>query len=303
MTDAPRLATRHSRDFVAGWRSAWRDVFRWRREGPFTVVPSLLGSPVFAYLPGLSYSDLTGAEAERMARDTQGRSFNIRLLGAPEAAEGLADGAAAVLRLNLAAVRHDVDTVWNQILTRSGRKSVRRARKAGLVASEETGAAALNTLCAMVRMALSRHGMPMLPAVLFDALVAEMGARVLVVRGADGRPLASLLWLRDGPLAWVPWSGGELRPDNPVSLLFWTLIEQALNDGADIVDFGRSAKGHGAWHFKRQFGATPVPVAWLSDKPADVYRRYRLAQRAWRALPLALTDRLGPKVCRFLPDY
>ena len=303
-TPAALLGARHSRDFVAAWRSVWCGVFGWRREGPFAAVPSPLGSRALAYVPGLSYTDLTVAEAGEMAREARGRRFNVRALGAPEAAEGLADGAAAVLRLNLAAHGHDIETVW-RALPPTCRNRVRKARAAGLAASEEAGAAGLHAFHAMLRMALARHGAPMPPAALFDALAAEMGARMLVARGADGQPRASLLWLRDGPLAWVPWvgGGGGQSREPAGNLLFWTWIEQALSEGAGVADFGRSAKGQGTWAFKRSFGATPVPVAWLSDKPANLHRRYALAQRAWLALPNAVADRMGPKACRYLADY
>ena len=52
------------------------------RAGRFAVVPSLLGGPPLAYLPGLNYSDLIAVEAREMA----GRSFNIRALTAPHLA-------------------------------------------------------------------------------------------------------------------------------------------------------------------------------------------------------------------------
>ena len=303
VTAAACLATPHSAGFVAGWRAVWCSVFGWRCEGRFAAVPTLLGSRTLAYLPGLSYSDLAGGEAKQLAQEAQGRSFNIRVLGAPQPAHELPDGAPTVLRINLAGFGHAGAQIWERGLSRAARYRVRRARKAGLVAAEEAGSAAQKAFRAMLRLANARHGAPMLPQALFEALASELGARLLVVRGADRRPQAGLLWLRDGPLAWVPWSGAQRHAESPGNLLFWAMIEQALNDGADILDLGRSAVGHGSYRFKRSFGAAPVPVHWLSDKPANLYDRYMLAQRAWRALPLGLADRLGPTVCRYLADY
>ena len=62
------LSATHSSGFVAAWRSAFCSVYRWRREGRFAVVPSLPGRPVFAYLPGLNYSDLNAIDAQALAR-------------------------------------------------------------------------------------------------------------------------------------------------------------------------------------------------------------------------------------------
>ena len=302
MTVGSRLIAGHSPDFVAAWRSVFCDVYRWRREGRFAVVPSLPGTPVFAYLPGLNYSDLDAARARELAREMAGRSFNIRALKAPHGEPP--PGAPAVLRIDLAAFGHDREVVWEQGLNRAARKAVRRARKAGLTTSEESGPAAMEAFCGLLSATLARHGAPIMPRALFEALVGELDARILVVRnGADGEALASLLWLRDGPLVWVPWSGSRLRADNPGNLLFWVMIEQALNEGAAVVDFGRSATGDGAYRFKRGFGTTPIPVLWLSDKPTDLYRRYAPAQKLWRKLPKVVTAGLGPRLCRYLADY
>lgn len=297
-----RLSQAHSPDFVAAWRSVYCDVYGWRQEGRFAVVPSLLGAPVYACVPGLDYSDLTAAEAQALAREMAGRSFNIRALTAiPEA---LPPGAPAVLKVDLAAFGHDRKAVWKQVLNRSARRGIERARKAGLRVSEEAGPAAVKTFSGLLFAALSRHGAPIMPVALFESVIDEFDARILVVRnGADGEALASLLWLRDGRIAWVPWSGMRLDPDGSGDLLFWTMMEQALNEGADIVDFGRSAVGDGVCRFKQKFGAVPVPVLWLSDKRTEPYRRYALAQRLWRRLPKAVIAGLGPRLCRYLADY
>ena len=296
-----RLAAGHSADFVAAWRSVHCDIYHWQRQDRFAVVPSLFGAPTFAYLPGLNYADLNVAQARGLAGEMAGRSFNIRTLTEPQG-EPPPD-TPAVLRVDLAAFGNDRDAIWKQALRRAKRKAVRRARKAGLTSAEETGPAALRAFRGLLSATLVRHGAPLMPAALFDALIGEMGARILVVRDTKGEARASLLWLRDGPLAWVPWSGSLLSSDCPGDLLFWHLLEQALSEGADIVDFGRSSVGSGTYWFKQGFGAVPIPVLWLSDKSSDLYSRYALAQKLWRTLPQVVTDNIGPRLCRYLADY
>lgn len=293
-----QLIAGHSPDFVAAWRSVFCGVYRWRREGRFAIVPSFLGAPVFAYLPGLDYTDLNAADARELAREMAGRAFNVRALTA--AGEETPAGSPAVFRVDLAAFGHDRESVWRHALRK--KKPVRRARKAGLRCGEETGPAAAATLFRLVSENLARHGAPLAPAALFEALTRVFEARILVVRGRAGEALASLLWLRDGPLAWVPFSGMVHSADCPGDLLFWTMMEQALCEGADIVDFGRSPVDSGSCRFKQKFGAVPVPVLWLSDRPFDLYRRYAPAQKLWRALPGFVTRGLGPRVRRRLAD-
>lgn len=294
-----RLIAGHSPDFVAAWRSVFCDVYRWRREGRFAVVPSLLGTPVFACLPGLDYIDLNAADARDLARGMAGRAFNVRVLTAGEEPPA---GSPAVLRVDLAAFGRDRESVWKQALRMNRRGGVRRARKAGLRCGEEAGPAAAATLFRLVSETLARHGAPLAPAALFEALTRAFEARILVVRGRAGDALASLLWLRDGPLAWTPFWGMARGADRPGDLLIWTMMEQALREGADVVDFGRSPVGGGGYRFKREFGAAPVPVLWLSDRPFDLYRRYASAQKLWRALPGFVTRGLGPRLRRRLAD-
>ena len=142
----------------------------------------------------------------------------------------------------------------------------------------------------------------MRPAALFKALVDGLDARILVVRDADGGAVASLLMFLDGPVAWVPWIGA-LRRTGASDLLYWALIEDALTSGADILDFGRAPVGGGVYRFKRKFGAEPVRVLWLSDKPQDIYARYALPQKLYRALPNVVADAVGPRLCRYLAEY
>lgn len=297
---AGRLLAGHSPDFVAAWRSMFCDVYRWRREGRFAVVPALPGAPVFAYLPGLDYTDLNAADARELARGMAGRAFNVRALTA--AGEEPPAGSPAVLRVDFAAFGRDLESVWKQALHKKRRGGVRRARKAGLRCGEETGPAAVATLFRLAAESLARHGAPLAPAALLEAVTRAFKARILVVRGRAGEALASLLWLRDGPLAWTPFGGMAHSADCPGDLLLWTMMEQALREGADVVDFGRSPVGGGSFRFKREFGAVPVPILWLSDRPFDLYRRYAPAQKLWRALPGFVARGLGPRVRRRLAD-
>ena len=306
---ATNLSLRHGADFVEEWGAVWRRVYRWRREGRFTVVPSLFGAPVRSYLPGLNSSDLEVEEARALALEIGGGGGggggggHLRALGRVEPEEALPPGVPVVSRLDLAAFGHDRDAIWKRGLGHVARKFVRRARRRYEV-SEESGPEGFAALMAMLALAFDRHGSPLPPAVLFGALLSALDGRVPVVRDRESGAVAgAALWFRDGPLAWVPWLGAHRDPYLPARLLSWNLIERAANEGVTVLDLGRSCLGSGSYRYKRSFGAAPVPLRWFSDRPADLYRRYAPAQRVWGALPRALTRRLGPRLCRYLADY
>lgn len=297
---ADALLARHSPGFVAAWRSVYCDVYRWRRQGRFAVVPSLVGRPVLGYLPGLSYSDLAPVEARELAAGMGRRAYNIRALAAP-AGPPLA-GAPVVLRIDLKAFGRNPVALWERALTGTARTGVRGARRDGLEVGDETGDGPLGAFLALLSAALGRHGAPMMPARLFRGLIDALDARLLMVRSPDGEPLAGLIWMLDGTLAWIPW--WAMRRDTKAGdMLVWGFVQEALNSGADVVDLGLSPLGSGPHRFKRKFGAVPVPVLWLPEGRRDRYSRYAVASALWRTLPRIATDAIGPRLCRYLADY
>ncbi len=297
------VCRRHSPEFVSAWRSVYCAAYRWRQEGRFAVVPALLRPPVLSYLPGLDHSDLEVAEARALSRELAGRRHSLRVLGAPVPEESLAPGAPVVMRLDLAAGGPDPESRWRGRLRHRTRWALRRAA-ARYAVSEEKGPEGLAAFREMLRLALDRNGAPLPPARLHEALVSELDGRILVARSrADGEVAAAALWFRDGPLAWTPLGGARRAADRPGHRVFGALVEQAAAEGAEVLDFGRSPFGGGSYRFKKQFGAVPAPVLFLSDRPGDLRRRYAPALRIWRGLPRAATVRLGPHLCRYLADY
>ena len=87
-------------------------------------------------------------------------------------------------------------------------------------------------------------------------------------------------------------------------LLYLRMLEFACDNGYGVFDFGRSTPGEGTYRFKEQWGALPVPLHWylisLDGKTIDLNRtitkRFEMAARCWRRLPLAVTKVVGPRI-------
>jgi hypothetical protein len=92
-------------------------------------------------------------------------------------------------------------------------------------------------------------------------------------------------------------------------LLYWRCLETAIEQGYREFDFGRSTVGSGPHRFKRQWGAVEYPCHWHYWLPEGAVMpglnpdnpKYRFAIQAWRRLPLAIANRLGPGIVRNLP--
>lgn len=148
-------------------------------------------------------------------------------------------------------------------------------------------------------------GTPVFPRALFDAVLDRFGADadILTVLHAD-RPVASVLSLYHRGAVMPYWGGGvhAARALRANDVMYFRLMGHARDRGCDRFDFGRSKVASGAFHFKRNWGFEPAPLAyaqWTADgaAPRDVNPlspRYRARIALWQRLPLALANRLGP---------
>jgi FemAB-related protein (PEP-CTERM system-associated) len=98
----------------------------------------------------------------------------------------------------------------------------------------------------------------------------------------------------------------------PSYLIYYDLLEQGAARGFARADLGRSASGSGSYQFKTHFRANVQPLYQCfylnaSSKVPSVGgeragdRHYQLFVQAWRRLPLAVTELLGPRLRARMP--
>jgi lipid II:glycine glycyltransferase (peptidoglycan interpeptide bridge formation enzyme) len=133
---------------------------------------------------------------------------------------------------------------------------------------------------------------------------------VCVHRGEQ--PVAASIVHWRGSWMEVPWASA-LREFNGMAanmLLYWRMLQLAIEQGCARFEFGRCAPGEGTFQFKKQWGAEPSPLVWeywmSSGKPAqfDLHSgesSYGRAAALWRRLPLALSNLIGPRIVRGIP--
>jgi FemAB-related protein (PEP-CTERM system-associated) len=154
-------------------------------------------------------------------------------------------------------------------------------------------------------------GTPVYGKRLFRCVLRQFpGQTELCVVRAGNRAAAAALLLHGQGVTEVP-SASALKEFNKTSanmLLYWQLLERALERGQGVFDFGRSTPDSGTYHFKKQWGAQPQPAEWqyyrrsgaVSDVRPD-NPRYRRLIRLWQRLPVSLTRLLGPAIVRGIP--
>ena len=152
-------------------------------------------------------------------------------------------------------------------------------------------------------------GTPVFPRSLFDAALDALDADILTVRH-QGVPVSSVLsFYHDGAV--MPyWGGGtyaarRLRSNDR---MYYELMCHARRKGCTAFDFGRSKTGTGPYAYKKTWGFEPQPLTYAEwtvpgceardADPLSPQHQSRIA--AWKQLPLAVANRLGPVIARGL---
>lgn len=271
---------------------------------------SLVSVPFSSYGGILAHSDSARsaliAEAERLARELGVRHIEMRQ-GASAEVPWRDSTSKLTMEVSLPS---KADALWNG-LSSGMRNKVRNARKQGL--RVEWGKT--NNVDVFYRI-FARNmrdlGTPVYPRNWFENLTRRMPEDVHIVTLWDeAEPVAAGLVIVHGGIAEFPWSSAlrESRKKYSAVLMYWELLEWAVNNGYHTVDFGRSSPGSGTHEFKRHWGAKERPLHWYywlargteipglhADNP-----KFRLATQVWRRLPVPLANWLGPHIVRAIP--
>jgi FemAB-related protein (PEP-CTERM system-associated) len=202
------------------------------------------------------------------------------------------------------------DALWSAV-DRKVRNQVRKAQKDGLTA--QTGRSELiDDFYAVFSRNMRDLGTPVYAKRLFveTAKLFSEELETYVVR-LGGVPVAAAIALRFKDTVIVPWASSlrEHRQHCPNMLLYWTMLETAVQRGARTFDFGRSTIGAGTHQFKLQWGAQPTPMHWeyvlLTRATAPDHGPYNpkfaAAIAAWQRLPLWFANAVGPAIVRNIP--
>jgi FemAB-related protein (PEP-CTERM system-associated) len=127
----------------------------------------------------------------------------------------------------------------------------------------------------------------------------------------QGRPVTAVLnfHFRDEV---IPYYGGGTREARQLAandFMYWEVMRRSgAERGARMFDFGRSKSGTGAFDFKKNWGFAAQPLHYCYRlKPGATLPehnptnpKYQLMIAAWRRLPLAVANLLGPPIVRGL---
>jgi len=194
-------------------------------------------------------------------------------------------------------------------IPRKQRAMVRKGIANGLVAEADDG---VDRFFALYARNVRHHGTPALPKRFFARLRHEFGGdcEALTVVDREGRALSSVLsfYFRDEVLPYYAGDVPRARDLAANDFKYWELMRRAVARGCKVFDYGRSKIGTGPWHFKKNWGFEPTPLAYeyrLYKRDAvpqnnPLNPKYRLFIAAWKRLPLGVANAIGPFIVRNL---
>jgi len=194
-------------------------------------------------------------------------------------------------------------------IPRKQRAMVRKAIGRGLTGEIDDGVGRFFQLYADN---VHRHGTPPYPRRYFEALRETFGkdCEVLTVLSPQCQPVSGVLsfYFRDEVL---PYYAGDLEAARELAandFKYWELMRRACERGLRVFDYGRSKRDTGSFHFKKNWGFEPTPLAYEyklfkreaipQNNPANP--KYRAMIALWRRLPRSVANALGPSIVRNL---
>jgi len=209
-------------------------------------------------------------------------------------------GSKVTFALELAATP---ELVWRRLDSKV-RNQIRKALNAGLTVSWH-GPEGLDSFYDIFAANMRDLGSPVHGRNFFAAILDVLSdtAKLILVHH-EGQAIGGGLCLSFKDTVTMPWASSRREHFSkcPNNLLYWEVIQRSCKDGFRRFDFGRSSRGSGTYHFKKQWGATEQPLAWeiggkASRRGAPLQstdRAYALGARIWKSLPVSITRLCGP---------
>ena len=271
---------------------------------------SLVSIPFFSYGGVLTRND-QAKEALLERASALGRELgvaHIELRQGDECSTSWGSSASRVtMEIHLPAT---ADEFWKK-LSGGVRNKIRQGQKADFQI-EWGGLNLLPSFYEVFATNMRNLGSPVYPISFFANQLRRLGdrIRILVLRDGDQAVFGSFLTAHGDTLE-LPWAASltDSRKKYSQVTMYWLFIERAIAEGFKKIDLGRCARESGTYKFKQHWRPIERPLHWyywlndgatMPNMHAD-NPKYKVATNIWKRLPLAVTNRLGPRVVRALP--
>jgi serine/alanine adding enzyme len=271
---------------------------------------SLISIPFFSY--GGVVADTESAResllngAVELGRELEVRHVELRQ-GDPSPMSWPMVSAKVTMEIHLPAT---TDEYFNQ-LSSGTRNKIRHGLKAKLRV-EWGGLEAVSLFYKIFATNMRNLGTPVYPIAFFENQMRQLNDKIRILSLWDGaKPIAAGFVTAHRNALELPWSASipDFRKKQAPMMMYWTLVEKAIQEGLRKVDLGRCSRGSGTYEFKRHWNPVERPLHWyywLAEGASVPHLRpdnpkFKLATELWKRLPLVVANGLGPRLVRSLP--
>jgi len=196
------------------------------------------------------------------------------------------------------------DLVWDNI-QKSKRKAIKKSLS--LVEVQDIPLSELNSLYSLYCRNMRRFGSPPYNQEYFIHFyhhLVEKGQGKIIGAYHHGKLVAALLGLcyRDRVHIIIAVSDSKYQELRPNDAVHWKFIEWACDNGFKCFDFGRVREESGQFEYKQKWGPTLLDLPsyfliWNGKSIPEVDpKKYNLAVKLWRFLPLRVTKMVGHRL-------
>ena len=199
-------------------------------------------------------------------------------------------------------LREGLDGVWKSKLRSKTRNQTRKGLKNNLT-TRFGNLDLLEDFYRVISICWRDLGTPVHSKNFFRNILRQFGSRsrILVIYH-DRIPVSSALLLSCGDTIHHPFATtlNRFKPLSVNNVLYWKIVEFAIENGISFFDMGRSHINQGTYRYKISWGGIPVQLYYNyvgidhADIPAFDSAAIRIATRLWRFLPLSVSTGFGP---------
>lgn len=277
-------------------------------KGPLVALPFCdLGMPV-SDSPEISAQLVQAAKS--LLADEELRGLELRSVDkADDPPNENSSGFKVSMLLDLPA---SSEQLWKNFKSKL-RSQIRKAEKNGLTVEVGSSPGLISEFYQVFSINMRDLGSPVHSKQWFLSLQNFYTKQMIVsIVKKDGLPVGGGIVLVAGENAAIPWASTRADYNRlaPNMLLYWSLLKEVCDRGGQTFDFGRSTVDEGTYRFKKQWGATPVPLQWQRFNrfgeliPDDAVGRSgklrKIIESLWQQLPVSLTVMIGPKIRRYV---
>lgn len=205
---------------------------------------------------------------------------------------------------------NDPDRVW-QAYSSKHRTNIRRAYK-NEIQVQQGDEALLDDFYHLLAQNWRQHGTPIYRKSYFASILKAFPDKTRIfVAYVQGEPIATAFNGYYKDTVEGMWAGTSPKHQKlqPNYVLYWEMIKHACENGYQLYHLGRSTADSNAEQFKKKWNAISHQLYWqyILNKRSEVPQlnvnnpKFKLAIKAWRRLPLALTTQIGPFIAKSIP--